>query len=104
MPEVVGLLHPQPKIGTVAAVFAEPQGHLRCYSRAAGKNAVQGRPGDVQGLGDIGYAHVERGQDILAQYGPRMRRASVRAALDDVVGHGFETSLEGCWAPTYALD
>src|SRR5260370_6419319 len=86
MPKVIGLLHPQPQIGTVAAELAEPKRHSRSDQSFFGKDAVEQLPCHPEIPGNP-YRPPQRLQNILAKKLPGMNRGTVRIAPPVPRGH-----------------
>ena len=81
MPKLIGLLHPQPQIGTVAAELADPKRHGRRDRSIFGKDAVEQRPCYPEIPGNLRYRPPQRRQNILAKKLPGVGDGSDRASF-----------------------
>ena len=78
VPQVIGLLHADPQIGTVAAELADAHSHLRRNPGLLREHAVQLLARDTQMLRHLGDGDAQSGQHILAQDGAGVRRRPLR--------------------------
>ncbi|CAO3358500.1 hypothetical protein [Azospirillum melinis] len=73
MPEIMGQLKVEPKVGGDAAESGQPGCHLRRDGSRAGQHAVERLARDRQFLGGLGHRQTKLGQHSVAQNGAGMR-------------------------------
>ena len=70
MPQIVGLLHPEPQTRAVAAELSDPDRHLRRHRRALGKDAMKRLSRHAEMPRRLRYRHLQRRQHRLRRTTP----------------------------------
>ena len=84
-PEIARHLHPQPKLGTVAAQLAKTQRHLGRHRLLAAKHAMQGHPADAELTRRLGNREPQAFGDDLPEQLAGMGRTARRTLRNRVV-------------------